>query len=128
MTTPKPPRASNHAPAKPDGIKRRDATGHLDPKYAAELRARSVEGKTTDDDRAFLNGPRSNEPLAESFGEQFVESVTTGESEAERSTSEEVTADEVGGPFIVTSGKTEFAQGTDASNPKGALREPFPRT
>jgi hypothetical protein len=127
MTTPKTAGASNHATSKPGEIKRRDATGHLDPKYAAELRAKSGE-RAKGDDRAFLAGPRSSDTLAESFGEEFVESATSGESEAERSSSEQVTSDELGGPFIVTSGKHEFAKGTDASNPKDATREPFPRT
>ena len=128
MTTPKPTSASNHGSSKPEEIRRRDATGHLDPKYAAELRAKSVEDNTKDDDRAFVVGSKSNDPLAESFGEEFVESATSGESEAERSSSEEITSDEVGGPFVVTSGRQEYAEGTDASNPKGATREPFPRT
>ena len=133
MTTPKKPEAAKpdhtkHPSVPPsEPVKRRDATGHLDPKYAAELRARSLE-TPKDDDRAFLSGPRTGEQLAENFGEEFVASATSGESEAERSSSEDVTADEVGGPFVITNGGTEFARGTDKSNPKTATREPFPKT
>jgi hypothetical protein len=127
MDTKKTAGASHDGTPKPDGVKRRDATGHLDPKYAAELRAKSGES-TKGDDHAFLMHARSNEPLAERLGEEFVASATSGESEAERSPGDEVTSDEVGGPFVVTTGKKEFAKGTDRSNPKGATREPFPRT
>ena len=39
---------------------------------------------------------------------------------------EQVVPEERGGPFVETTGGTEFAEGTDASNPKGAKPEPFP--
>jgi len=128
MTTPKKPGAANHGSVKPEEIKRRDATGHLDPKYAADLRAKS--GKDDHgNDPAFLHGrPRSNDSLAESFGEQFVASATTGESEAERAPNEDFLTEEIGGPFVITSGKKEFARGTDPSNPDDATREPFPKS
>jgi len=123
MTTPKKP-----GPAKPPEMKRRDATGHLDPKYAAELRAKSGKDDMGND-RAFLNGAaRSKDSLAESLGEEFVASATSGESEAERAPNEEFVSEEVGGPFVITTGKKEFAKGTDPSNPKGATREPFPKS
>ena len=35
---------------------------------------------------------------------------------------------EVGGPFVVTTGGEEFAEGTDESNPEDAEAEPFPKT
>jgi hypothetical protein len=128
MTTPKKPGTSNHGALKPEEIKRRDATGHLDPKYAADLRAKSGKDERGND-RAFLNGhARSNDPLAESLGEQFVSSATTGESEAERAPSEDFVSEDVGGPFVITSGQKEFGKGIDRSNPKGATREPFPKT
>jgi hypothetical protein len=101
--------------AAPAPIKRRDGAGHLDPKYAQELRARS-RGKTKDDDRAF-----------EELGEEFVETITSGEDEGNEVRDQRV-AEEVGGPFTLTNGNTEFAEGTDGSNPKTATREPFPRT
>jgi hypothetical protein len=112
--------------AAPAPIKRRDGAGHLDPKYAQELRARS-RGKTKDDDRAFLAGARSADSLTEELGEEFVETITSGEDEGNEVRDQRV-AEEVGGPFTLTNGNTEFAEGTDGSNPKTATREPFPRT
>jgi hypothetical protein len=109
--------------AKPFG--RRTGAGHIDPKYGAELLARS--GPPADDGQSFLTGPRSGDDLAEELGEGFVESATTGEYEGEE-THEQVVDEESGGPFVETSGATEFAAGTDASNPIDAKREPFPKT
>ena len=57
----------------------------------------------------------------------MVATATTGEYEAEDVREQDV-PEEVGGPFVETTGGEEFAHGTDASNPKGASREPFPRT
>ena len=109
-------------------IVRRDATGHLDPKYAAELRAKSKEGATADDNRAFLGGhQRAHDSLAENLAEEFVQSATSGEESGEDDMNA-VTTEEAGGPFIVTTTGEEMADGTDASNPADATREPFPRT
>jgi hypothetical protein len=118
------PRQKKSRMAKPAPRRRYDRPGHLDPKYAAELRAQSgVEEK---DPRAFLDGPRSpNDDLAEERGEQVVEKATTGEDAGEESLDQQV-PEEDGGPFVETSGTQEFAEGADASNPKGAFREPFP--
>jgi hypothetical protein len=104
-------------------MRRRDGTGHLDPKYAADLLAQSggheVEGSS------FVTRPRSKDDLAETFGEEFVETVTSGESHEEDAIE---VPEERGGPFVETTGGTEFAEGTDESNPEGADREPFPTT
>ena len=111
------------ARAKP--IQRRDHAGHIDPRYAAELRDKSTprdEGPS-----GFLERPRSKDDLVEELGEEFVQGATSGEYKAEDALNEDVT-EEVGGPFVETSGGTEFAGGTDASNPESATREPFPRT
>jgi len=107
-------------PAKSPPVKRRDGTGHLDPKYAAELRALVDHPK--DDERGF-----ATDALSQELGEEFVETVTSGEDEGTELRDERVT-EELGGPFTVTSGGTEFASGVDASNPKRSTREPFPRT
>jgi superfamily II DNA or RNA helicase len=119
MTTPKPP------------LRRRDATGHLDPRYARELLAKARETRNTDDGpdsaRAFLDRAESSEELAEELGEAFIEAATSGE-ESEPERHEKVTAEESGGPFVVTRASKEFAQGTDESNIAEALREPLPRT
>jgi hypothetical protein len=53
--------------------------------------------------------------------------VTSGEDSGESRLGEAPT-EESGGPFLETSAATEFAYGTDRSNPWGATREPFPRS
>ena len=109
-------------------VHRRDATGHLNPEYAAELRAHSGElGTSRDDERAFLPSAIRHDALAEELGEGFLRSAT-GADDDEGEPFEQVVDEESGGPFIVTTGATEFATDTDESNPEGATREPFPRT
>jgi hypothetical protein len=111
------------ARAKP--IQRRDHAGHIDPKYGAELRR---QGTPKDAEPSnFVNRPRSSDALVEELGEEFVEEATSAEYKAEDTLNQDVT-EEVGGPFVETGGATEFASGTDASNPETATREPFPRT
>jgi hypothetical protein len=61
------------------------------------------------------------------MGEEVVATATTGEYEAE-SVREQDVPEEVGGPFVETTGREEYGHGTDPSNPKGSTREPFPRT
>ncbi len=109
-------------------IHRRDNSGHLDPKYAADLDARRKAGAPKDDDQAFLGGKsKSKDDLAEELGENFVKTAVSGEDGIDDDL-DGVVDEEAGGPFVETSGGTEFADGTDASNPKGAKREPFPKT
>jgi hypothetical protein len=108
--------------AKP--IRRRDRPGHLDPQYAADLREKS-EHPT--DPSGFVQRPRSRDDLVEELGEGFVSEATSAEHEGEDMLDQEV-PEERGGPFVETTGDQEFAHGTDPSNPKGASREPFPRT
>ena len=110
---------------KTQAIRRRDGAGHLDPKYAAELRARI--GRPEVDPEAFVEGSRSRDDLVEELGEEVIETATSGEYEGEDALNREV-PEERGGPFVNTTGAEEFAHGTDASNPKGAKREPFPTT
>lgn len=105
---------------------RRDATGHLDKKYAADLRRRSRENRETDDTDAFIRKNRAHDALAEQLGEEAVEAMTSGEDQSDQLQDAEVD-EEAGGPFVVTAGGEEFADGTDRSNPKGATREPFPK-
>jgi len=113
--------AKKLAKTKPVEMRRRDGSGHLDPKYAADLRARS-RGKQKDDNRAF-----GNDALSKEMGEEFVETVTSGEDEGNEVRDQRVT-EELGGPFTVSTGGTEYGRDVDGSNPKGATREPFPRT
>ena len=107
-------------------LRRRDATGHLDPKYATDLRRRSIQSAGGRPAIAFFGRSRSEDLFAEALGEGFVEGVTTGEGATLDSLGAAV-ADEDGGPFVPTSGRTEFAKGTDPSNPRDATREPFPK-
>jgi hypothetical protein len=107
-------------------FRREDRPGHLDPRYAADLREHS--GEHEDALRAFIERPRSpRDDLAEELGEGVVEKATSGEDEAE-DLLDQIVPEEQGGPFVETNATQEFAHGTDPSNPKGAKREPFPTT
>jgi len=108
-------------------VQRRDGAGHLDPKYAQKLRELSEEGREKNDERAFVGEGHASDDLAEELWEEAVVAMTTGEDDLGEDLGAPV-ADDQGGPFVVTSGDEEFAAGTDASNPRGAKREPFPRT
>lgn len=78
------------------------------------------------DANAFIHSSRhSNDDLAEALGEQFLSSATSGEEAGEDAMNVEVT-EEAGGPFVITSAGSEFAEGTDSSNPRGAKRAPVP--
>jgi len=112
------------SPARAKPIQRRDATGHLNAKYASELRALSSRDA---EPSSFVAKPRSTDDLVEELGEEFVSQATSAEHEGEDVLNQEV-PEERGGPFVETSGDQEFAVGTDPSNPKDATREPFPRT
>lgn len=59
------------------------------------------------------------------LAQAWVENAT-GADDAFREHRDEQTVEELGGPFIITRGETEFASGTDASNPIDAEREAFP--
>lgn len=110
-------------------IKRRDATGHIDPRYARELLEKARESRNDDNspdsNRAFI-GVRSDDAVAEEFGEAFLEAATSGEDSDDRR--DEVTTEETGGPFVYTSGREEYALEPDESNILEATREPLPRT
>jgi hypothetical protein len=118
-----PPRGKAGARAKP--IQRRDRPGHIDPKYGDDLRHKGVPADA--DPNSFLDRPRSRDDLVEELGEEVVTEATSAEHEGEDVLDQEV-PEERGGPFVETTGDTEFGHGTDPSNPKGASREPFPRT
>jgi hypothetical protein len=108
-------------------IKRRDATGHLDQDYARDLRRSSQENVEHDDDRAFLVGKNADDATAQELGREFVETVTSGEDEGNE-LRDQFVSEEIGGPFVTTTGGQELAEGTDESNPEDATREPFPKT
>lgn len=57
---------------------RRDATGHLNPQYAADLHAISAESAGTEEGADFLEVSKV-EPLSELLAESFVQRVTSGD-------------------------------------------------
>ncbi|MGH7434737.1 MAG: hypothetical protein ACRENE_03605 [Polyangiaceae bacterium] len=109
-------------------LQRRDATGHLNPKYAADLRRRSVAsaGSAGRDYEPFVMRPRSVDALASALGKEFVAAATTGDEVILGHLNEHITEDE-GGPFVITDARREFGRKRDGSNPPGSTREPFPR-
>lgn len=111
--------------AKP--FSRRDATGHLDPQYAANLRAKSLASAEPGPGTAFLRAAESDDALAEDLGESFVKAITSGEDDLTEAHDQKVPEEE-GGPFVETEASTEFARGVDKSNPKDSKREAFPTT
>ena len=97
------------------------------PKAGAHFRNASRR----DDGTAFIPDPGDGralapDDLAESLAEEFVESVTGGDAPHDSHTDERL-AEEVGGPFVFTTADQEFADGVDASNPRGSKREAMPR-
>ena len=125
-TTPTKTEASASPPHSPP-VPGYDAAGHMDPKHRQRLLELSREGKPTDADAAFINAPHSHDDLAEGLAEAAVASMNSGEEQLGENFNAEV-VEERGGPFVKTTAGTEFAEGTDESNIKGATREPFPTT
>ncbi len=71
-------------------------------------------------------GPaRMRDDLAEELAEEFLTSATSAEESLTDALDSEL-PEETGGPFVFSSGKQEFARGTDASNPRDAKKEAFP--
>ncbi len=84
-----------------------------------------------DDANAFMPDPeggpaRISDDLAEDLAEAFIDSATRGD-DADDAKLDGVVVEEIGGPFLETSGIDEFATDTDAANPPDAEREPLPR-
>jgi hypothetical protein len=112
------------------------------PKRRGDKTARSAEQRTpevppperqgrTDDADAFMRDPgegpaRIGDDLAETLAEEFLHAATSGEDMADE-VLEQVVPEEIGGPFVETTGDQEFADGTDESNPVDATPEPLPR-
>jgi hypothetical protein len=128
VAAPRKKRAPAAAKVKVSPVRRRDGAGHLDAAYAAMLREKSLEGRTRDSDEAFIGrSGHSSDNLAEAMGETLVLTATSGEDENEDVFNQDVPED-AGGPFVTTTAGQEFAEGTDASNPKRSKREAFPKT
>lgn len=114
------------------GIKKKvshwDSSGHLSPAYEHQLHELAQsQRRLRDEARAFISGTHTNEEISRELGEAFIETATSGE-ETESERHERVIAAELGGPFIVSSARREFALGTDESNIAEATREPLPKT
>jgi hypothetical protein len=110
---------------KAKAMQRRDRPGHIDPKYAKDLRARGGKTNKKDSVRPAFN--IASDDRAEELGEEVIDKATTGEDEGEEAANRDY-VEEVGGPFVVTTGGEEYAEGTDESNPDDATVEPFPKT
>jgi hypothetical protein len=67
----------------------------------------------------------TDDPLAEELGEAAVASATSGDQAIENIRDEDVIEEE-GGPFVPSTGRQEFASGTDESNPEDAEPADFP--
>ena len=109
----------------------RDGTGHLAATYAAELHAMSlVSAEDHTVDRAFLRVSTTLQaPLADELGREAVMTMTSAEDQSGQLQDVELElGEEIGGPFVPTTGGQEFAGGRDRSNPRGSTREPFPKT
>ncbi len=79
---------------------------------------------------AFLPDPgegpaHTKDDLAEGLAEGFLTSATSAEESLPDVLEGEV-PEELGGPFVPSTGKQEFAKGVDGSNPRGAKKEAFP--
>jgi hypothetical protein len=83
-----------------------------------------------DSGEAFLPDPgdgpaRVRDDFAEEMAEDFLASANSGEQTLGDALDGEV-PEEMGGPFVFTSAKEEFAKGIDKSNPRSAEKEAFP--
>ena len=114
-------------PATQAAPRREDRPGHFDPKYAATLRGLSGHSNKDTDERAFVGKSHSRDDLAEELAEEAVVAMTSGEDGLGDDLQSSV-AEDSGGPFVGSTGGKEFAEGTDASNPASADKEPFPKT
>lgn len=104
----------------------RNGAGHLERAYEERLRAR-VRREWTAPERAFVVAASGAHSGTARAGEEFVLAVTSGD-ESGATELDPIGSEEGGGPFVLTTGHTEFAYGSDASNPHDGTREPFPRT
>ena len=104
----------------------RDAAGHLDPRYAADLRARSRASVESTDGVAFLDANLAGDPLAEELGEAFVRTATGGDDSED---------DDAAGllhvvplemsVFIEPASEQDLAFDTDLASLGGVTREPL---
>jgi hypothetical protein len=87
--------------------------------------------RRSDDADAFIRDPGDGpalapDDLAETLAEEYLRAATSGEDTADE-VMDQVVSEEIGGPFVETTGADEFAAGTDGSNPDDAEPEALPR-
>ena len=117
-------------PASPDVLKSQEKSAPTRAHSAAFVAAARRHAARSDDAHAFIADPSEHTPgrrddFANELAEEFLTAATSGEpvSQEARDT---IVPEDSGGPFVVTSARTEFAKGTDASNPADAEVEAFP--
>ena len=97
------------------------------------MNTKSTSHERSDGGEAFLPDPfgsktsrgrSAEDPLAEALGKSFVSAATSGE-ETTEDIRDELTTEEVGGPFVITRARDEFAADDDVPVPQ-ASREAFP--
>jgi hypothetical protein len=81
-------------------------------KRDASSRPSRPEPEREHEDAEALIPGAEHDDLAEELGEESVEAATSGQSSAEDNLNAEV-PEETGGPFVGTTGETEFGYGTD---------------
>ena len=86
-----------------------------------------MSGQTTKGDSKRTAFSVKKDAYAEELGEEVVGKATSGEDQGEDA-EDSIDEEENGGPFVETTGRTEYADGVDESNPADAEREPFPTT
>ena len=67
-----------------------------------------------------------DDDLAETLAEGYLHSATSGEDMTDQAL-DEMVPEEIGGPFVETSPREEFADDVDETNPEDATSEPLPR-
>ena len=102
-------------------------------KQAPAGRAVPHRHQRPDDGNAFIPDPedgpaRTQDDLAENLAEDYLQGATSGGEPFAEEQNDEIVPEELGGPFVETSARDEFADGTDESNPADAERAPLPLT
>jgi hypothetical protein len=97
---------------------------------APPIKVGRVRRPRSDDANAFIPDPqggpaRTDDDLAETLAEGFLQAATQDD-DAEDAALDGLVSEEIGGPFVETSGSLEFADGVDESNPSSANREAIP--
>lgn len=119
-------RARTSSPRQSIGIRRAAAPERPEAKIQNEVEIDEARERLGEGPEALrLQTSEGTDALAEQLGEEFVENVT-GADDAASEHRDSDTPEDLGGPFIYTTGATEFGAGNDASNPPDTKREPLP--